>query len=298
LRLLVSRHLENFLALYEARNMHVAAERKGISQPALTKSLKVLEEDLNAELFLRTSRGLEPTGAGDTLYRHARAIDQEARFATLDIGSIHENLGGRIRIGVGHVLAVSTFPAALTEFHRQFPTVEVSVETGISNQLVEGLVREEFDVVITALPEMPLPERFAAASLFTTDMVVICRRDHPLRSRSAVKREDLTSFERVGFVDDREFEKKSRRAFGAGAERLRPVLQTTSLTIMFGILAATDYYAIVSHMIVPRARQEGLAALSIQGALWQLDIDLMCKAALMSSRPVTTLQEVLLKHSV
>ncbi|MBU2483494.1 MAG: LysR family transcriptional regulator [Alphaproteobacteria bacterium] len=61
MRLLISRHLENFLALYDARNMHLAAQKKGISQPALSKSLKVLEESLGATLFERTHRGLEPT---------------------------------------------------------------------------------------------------------------------------------------------------------------------------------------------------------------------------------------------
>ena len=294
MRLLVSRHLENFLALYEARNMHTAADKKGISQPALTKSLKVLEDDLGTELFIRTHSGLEPTNAGTALFRHARVIDQEARFAELDIRDIHESMGGRIRIGVGPVLAVSSFPPILAEFHQQFPKVEISVETGISNHLVDGLMRESFDVVVTALPEVPLPDRFAAYPLFTTGMAVICRRGHPLERQQTIMRDELGDYGRVGFVEDREFEKKSRHVFGGRAGHLRPIVQTTSLTVMFGILAATNHYAIVSSMIVPRAEREGLVSFCPEEGLWSLDIELMCKASLADTKPIRMLREALL----
>ena len=144
--------------------MHTAADKKGISQPALTKSLKVLEDDLGTELFIRTHSGLEPTNAGTALFRHARVIDQEARFAELDIRDIHESMGGRIRIGVGPVLAVSSFPPILAEFHQQFPKVEISVETGISNHLVDGLMRESFDVVVCQFGAMFFPDKPRAFS--------------------------------------------------------------------------------------------------------------------------------------
>lgn len=294
MRLLISRHLENFLALYDARNMHAAAETKGISQPALTKSLRLLEDDLGAELFVRTHKGIEPTEAGKVLYRHARAIDQEARFASMDIQDIHQNLGGRIRIGVGPILTLSIFPAALVDFHRQFPFLEVTVETGVSSQLVDSLTRGNLDLVVTALPEQPLPEGYASLPLIKSDMIAVSRRTHPLQSRGEAGLEELSDFSLVAFIDDREFEKNARRVFGAGAEKLRPVLQTTSLSVMFGILTATDYFAILSTMILPRAQQEGLESLPVKHDLWSIEIALMCKGSLVNSRPVSTIREALL----
>lgn len=296
MRLLISRHLENFLALYDARNMHAAAVKKGISQPALTKSLRLLEDDLGAELFVRTHKGLEPTEAGDALYRHARAIDQEARFASMDIQDIHRNLGGRIRIGVGPILTLSIFPAVLVDFHRQFPLVEVTVETGVSSQLVESLARGNLDLVVTALPEQPLPEGYLGLPLIKSDMTVICREGHPLRSRGQASLDELSGFDLVGFTDDREFAEHARRVFGTRADKLRPVLQTTSLSVMFGILAATDYFAILSMMILPRARQEGLVRLPVDHGLWHIEIALMCKESLIGSRPVSAIRKALLAH--
>lgn len=297
MRLLVSRHLENFLALYEARNMHLAANRKGISQPALTKSLRLLEEELGTELFIRTHRGLEPTDAGDTLHKHACSIDQAARFASLDVGDIHANLGGRIRIGVGPVVAVSTFPTVLADLHRKLPATHISVETAISAHLVEALVNMKLDVIVAALPEMPLPERFTAVKLLTTDMIAICREGHPLRSLERIDHQALAGYGRVGFVEDHDFEAKAQRLFGGFSKHMGPVLETTSLSIMFGILATTDYYAIVSDLIAPRARREGLDVFLPEGGLWQLDIDLMCKSSLMGSRPIQLLRNALTAYS-
>lgn len=297
MRLLVSRHLENFLALYEAQNMHVAADKKGISQPALTKSLKLLESEVGAQLFVRTSRGLEPTDIGEILYKHARAIDQEARFVTLNIDELQRKLGGQMRIGVGQVLAVSVFPEVLVAFHEQFPSVRVIAEAGISTNLVEGLLRDDFDLVVAALPQTPLPERFVTTHLFQSEMIVVCRRDHPLRSRGVVSLNQLLDYERVGFVEDREFELRSQRNFGARAEILRPIIESTSLAIMFGILRATDHYAIVSEMLLSRARREELDQLHTKEGLWQLDINLMCKLSLLSTRPVRMLKDALFSTS-
>jgi DNA-binding transcriptional LysR family regulator len=297
-RLLISRHLEHFLALYGAESMHAAARQKGVSQPALTKSLRLLEDDLGAELFLRTHKGLEPTDAGRALFKYARAIDQEARFASMDIQDMHRQPGGQIRFGVGPVPAVSSFPFALVDFHRRFPNVSVTVEMGISSQLVDGLTRDKLDLVVTALPEEPLPERFTALPLFKSRMIVVCRKGHPLHARRATELDDLLAFGRVGFVDDRDFDKNSRRVFGSRAKRLRPRLETASLTVMFGVLAQTDYFAIVSALILPRARREGLEQLPLKHDLWEIDTELMCKASLAASRPVKAIRDALMARAV
>ena len=210
MRLLVSRHLENFLAIYAAGNLHVAADRKGISQPALTKSLKLLEADLNTELFYRSVKGLEPTDAGKLLYRYARSIEQEARFAALDIDDIGRRLRGGIRMGFGQAMAMSILPTIIVDFHRQFPGIEMIVETGITNNLMDNLTDEQLDLVVVAKPHDPLPDRYVSFPLFKSEMVAVCRKDHPLRSKNNARIEDLGDYERLGNFDDRDFERKFR----------------------------------------------------------------------------------------
>lgn len=290
MRLLVSRHLENFLALYEARNMHAAADRKGITQPALTKSLKTIEVEVGTDLFVRTSKGLEPTEAGEALYRYARAIDQEARFAAFDIRRSILDAEGRLRMGIGPALAVSSFPPVLVAFHRTFPLVQVTVETGISSHLVDNLIHGNLDVVVTARPERELPDPFAAIRLFSHRMVMICRHDHPLRRRGQVTIEDVSGYGRVGFLEDHEFDLHARQALGDRAGGMPAAVQTTSMSVMLDLLAATDYFAIVNEVILPKASREGLLPLPLADPLWSIDIDLMCKAAFANSRPITAIR--------
>lgn len=296
MRLLVSRHLENFIALYEAQNMHAAADRKGISQPALAKSLRIVEEEVGTRLFFRTSKGLEPTRAGDTLYRYARAIDQEARFAAFDVHNSMQEIEGRLQLGIGPALAVSSFPSVLLAFHEAFPSAEVTVETGITSHLVENLVQGNLDVVVTARPSRALPEQFVGLHLFSNDMVAVCRSDHPVRKRGIVGIEDLSPFGRVGFIEDHEFDKHARKALGPGGDKMPAAVQTTSMTVILDILAATDYFAILSEVLLPKARMQGLLPIALRDQLWRIDIDLMCKQAIVDSRPVKTIRNAWLDY--
>lgn len=153
-------------------------------------------------------------------------------------------------------------------------------------------------LVVAALPEEPLPERFSILPLLSTAMIVICRKTHPLyRGGGEATLDDLAAFGMIGFMEDREFEKKSKRTLGTHADKLHPVLQTTSLTVMFGIFAATDYFAIVSSLMLPRARREGLEQLPVKHDFWHLDIDLMCKSSISRSRPVSAITEALCVHA-
>jgi DNA-binding transcriptional LysR family regulator len=293
LRILVSRHLENFLALYEARNMHEAARRKGISQPALTSSLKLIERAAGAELFTRSAGGLEPTEAGAALHRHALAIDQHARFAAMDLSTLQTGLGGRIRVGVGPVLAVSSFPDVVVRFHRDFPDVAIDVESGISSQLVDRLERDRLDLIVTARPTRPLGDTMTSLPLFRSEMVVVCRQGHPLTEHGPVTPDALTAYSRVGFTEDLEFEEHSRSITDWPSDRMQPILQTSSISVMFGVLAATDHFAIVSQVLVPKARREGLVRLDLTDPLWHIEVEAFCKNSLAGSRPIKALQSIL-----
>lgn len=289
MRLLVSRHLENFLALYEARNMHVAAVRKGITQPALTKSLRALEDEVGNDLFKRTAKGLEPTETGTALFRYARAIDQEARFASLDLQRSSFEAKGLLRIGVGPALAVTTFPRVLVQFHRLFPGVQVTVETGITRRLVESVLRGDLDVMVSAKPEKDLPELFTAVDLFDHGMAVICRRDHPLRMRQTVSVRDLAAYGQVGFLEDFDFGDHLRRTYGRRIDGMKTVMRTNSTAVMLEVLAATEYFAIVNEVMVPRAMREGLLPLKVHDLLWDIQIQLICRLAFIDSRPIRSI---------
>ena len=270
--------------------MHVAAEQKAISQPALTKSLRVLEQEVGAALFERTPKGLEPTEAGEALYRYACAIDQEARIAAMDVGRLTHELRRGVRLGVGPALAASWFASVLAHFRRDFPAIEITVQTGLGSRLVDAMTRSRLDAVISSRPQQGLPERFTHMELFSSPMVAISRPGHPLQTGRRVALAELPRFGRVSFVADREFDINARAALGDQADTMRPMVETDSTAIMLGLLGETDCYAIVSDLMVPRAEREGLAVLPLDRPLWSISIDLMCKASFIQSRPVASLR--------
>lgn len=289
MRQLVSRHLENFLALCEARNMHVAAANKGITQPALTKSLKTLEGELGIELFMRTSKGIEPTTAGDLLYRHARAVDQAARFAELELKHLVDRTQGRLRIGIGPGLAVSSFPRVLVEFQKEFPDVRVSVEVNLTNALVDQLVRDNLDIVASASPLFDLPEHFASTPLTEIGTAVICRSGHPLTKAGRVTAQMLGDYGCVAFMEDQELSSRTERSFGGEAGTFRVVTQTNSVSFMLSLVSITDHFSLIGSNIVDRALQFGLVVLPTGHPGWRREIKLMCRAAILRSRPIQTL---------
>lgn len=290
MRLFASRHLENFIAIFEAGNLHKASETKGITQPALTKSLKRLEDDLGAELFLRTSKGLEPTAAGSTLYSHALKIDQELRVASLNISQLIHPTTGDFRIGVGPGFAATALPVLLTDFRKQFPGVKLTIQMGTTSQLVADLVHNHLDVIATARPERELPEEFTKLHLFDSPMHVICRHDHPLHGERDIDIARLSDFNCVAFRDGREMVRQLRRIFGNHANRVRLAVETNSITVMMGLLEMTDYFAIVGAHVLPKAEQNGILPLPIAHPLWNMHVDLMCKRALADTRPIRAIR--------
>lgn len=277
--------------------MRVAAGRKGITQPALTKSLKMLENEVESDLFKRTAKGLEPTETGDALYRYARAIDQESRFASLDIQRSTIETRGLLRLGVGPALAISNLSPVLASFYQTFPKVEVDAVVDITTQLLGRVISGDLDVMVTARPEQEIPEHFSSVRLFDHRMVAICREGHPLRRLQSVSIEQLCRYPRIGFLEDHDFGVHARKTYGTHAAMFT-AMRTNDMSLTFDVLAATDHFTIVNEMVLPRAQRRGIFQLPLDDPLWVIHIELICKLAFIDSRPIRTLLDAWAKVDV
>src|SRR5205814_3550626 len=93
--------LRSFLAVARAGNLSAAARDLSVSQPALTKSVRKLEQQFGVALFDRRARGMALTPNGAALLAHARLIEAQCRFADAEIEALAQGEGGIIRIGAG-----------------------------------------------------------------------------------------------------------------------------------------------------------------------------------------------------
>ena len=164
------KQLEYFVALSEQRNFGRAAEKVHISQPALSVQIRELEAQLGQQLVERKAREVALTPFGRTILDHAELVLGEMQ-ALKERARWNEGLSGQLRLGVIPTIAPYVLPAALAALRARDIRLDVRVQEGKTNRLIESLRAGELDVALMALPsheegmtELPLFEdRFLLA---------------------------------------------------------------------------------------------------------------------------------------
>lgn len=170
----------HFLAVVDAGSIHEGARRCGISQPAMSKSVRALEESLQTQLFSRTSRGIGVTPLGKAFASRARAIEAEWRKAREEVAQEGREQASSVALGVGQSSAILVLPEALERFRRSWPRTRVRVIEGVPDTLLPLVRDETLDFMLGA----DVPGRdpgIAFRPLFRSARVIAGRKGHPLR---------------------------------------------------------------------------------------------------------------------
>ncbi|WP_110648346.1 LysR substrate-binding domain-containing protein [Salinicola peritrichatus] len=188
------RHLQLFVALDECRNLHRAAERLGMSQPAASKLLGDLETLLGVSLFERHSRGVTPNWYGESLIRHARGMLTSLHQVSEEINALNEGNAGMASIGTVLAPAVTLLATAVERVHRDAPHLKVNIDVDVSRNLVPRLRDGEFDFAIARIPgDMPAGD-FVFEEISEEALCFVCRADHPLSNSPAAPLEALQDY--------------------------------------------------------------------------------------------------------
>ena len=129
-----------FVEVARQGSIRGASRTLNLSQPALTKSIKELEEGMAAQLFVRRSKGVALTECGEGFYQRALILE-ELRAAQDDIRQRQGELAGQINIGMGASISRSLMPAVITRFHAQHPQVKVRIMEGQLVSMINELRR-------------------------------------------------------------------------------------------------------------------------------------------------------------
>lgn len=172
--------LRDFIAVADMGSLRAAAQHRGVTGPALAKSLRALEEELHVSLLERRARGTGLTEYGTALLAHARLIDAQSQQAVEDIAQRRGKQEGQITVGVGPSSGVALIPDVLREFQRRYPHVRFNMVGGSYYDYVGPLRHGKMDFALVAIPEGRVDVGLQAEHLFEVDLVVACRRGHPL----------------------------------------------------------------------------------------------------------------------
>ena len=149
-------HLEKLRYFYEVANcksMKKASEKVFITQPSLSKSIKLLEEVIGHELFIRLPRGVRLTNEGEELYRYCQNLfnslsDLEKR---LDFGD--DPMAGSLKIGTYDSIGIYFWPHFLADFLPKYPNLSIELVTGRSSEMKELLEKGVIDIALIVNPK-------------------------------------------------------------------------------------------------------------------------------------------------
>lgn len=175
------RQLRQFIAVAEQGNVRRAAEGINLSQPALTKSIHNLEEELGVQLLKRGPRGVTPTMYGEILLRHARLLRNEGERAVAEIHAVKAGHVGHLRLGVAN-FSISFLPGVIAQLLVTTPGLSFEIVDGTYEGLT-ALVREGvLDAVASGFPMVHRAEDLIHEELVAGEFVLVCRPDHPIHA--------------------------------------------------------------------------------------------------------------------
>ena len=182
------RHLRYFIAVAETGSLTVAAERRlHTSQPSLSRQIRDLEEQVGVELLRRSARGVELTAAGMVFIDHARLALNQVDAAVEAARQAAQPSKQRFALGFLTGQEMTWLPRAMQILRDELPNVDVTVSSGYSPDLAEGVARGKLDLAfMRAEPDLDL-----AYQVVSQEPLVVMPSDHLLASRDAVSPHDL-----------------------------------------------------------------------------------------------------------
>ena len=244
--LLHTRRLEIFVRLCEMQHMQTVARLFGLSQPAISSAVKVLESDTGCVLFDRAAQGLKPTRTGLDILMPIRRALNEARRVREDICAQAGALKGKVRVGALPLGRTAILPSAVAELIPQHPGVQVVTNESPFEMLALDLRAGDLDFIFGALRPSSYASDLIGEQLLTEQMVVLVGRGHPLVGRQV----GIGDLKLAQWILPREGS-PARELFDAnfhrvGSEAPPPVVETGDLAMIRGLLMRTHMLAAVS----------------------------------------------------
>jgi DNA-binding transcriptional LysR family regulator len=242
--------LNAFRAIMNAGTVTAAAKQLGISQPALSRQITALEEELGLTLFSRFKKRLVPSREAEALLHQVNRILAAVEEIPTFVRQIRSGAQTRLRVVVTPRLAAGILAPALATFTRQQPNVTVAVEVLARADLERWMAREQFDLGLSAFPvNSSIVE---GEPLFEVPAVVAVPKHHALARRKSVRADDLRTATWVSTIKGTRIRAETDELFRvAGFE---PAVRVeASNTILASLLVASGVGVMLTDPISARA---------------------------------------------
>lgn len=169
-------HIRAVVAIADSGSIRAAARRLGKTQPALTKTVRQLEDELKAPVFRRTSQGVVLTEIGRAVLIRARSVAAELQRLDEEVAQLRGGQSGSVSIHVSPVGAVLIIPRAMQHFRRIMPDVEVKIANGLYPAALHPLREGQIDMLLGPAPALSEARDLTVEPLLTSGLSIITRR--------------------------------------------------------------------------------------------------------------------------
>ena len=181
------RQLEYFLVVVRTHGFSSAASVLGLTQPALSRQIARLEDDLGVRLLVRNGRGVEITEAGQSLVDHAQAILDRVDLARADMSQRQESPRGKITVGLPPRVALTITTELVMSFRERFPDAAISIAEALSVPLREWLTNGRVDIAVLFDPPPSPTLNFEVLAEEPLVMVSLLALPDPIRFAEVVE---------------------------------------------------------------------------------------------------------------
>ena len=171
--------LATFVAVAETGSFSRAAERLYTTQPAVSKRVRALEDELGARLLDRSGRGVRATEAGEVLLGHARRALDAVDAAREAVRALSGEVSGPLRLATSHHVGIHRLPPVLKAFAQAHPDVELDLVFLDSEQACADVAAGALEFAVVTLPDRPDPT-LETALVWADPLAIVAAPDHPL----------------------------------------------------------------------------------------------------------------------
>lgn len=261
-----------FQEVAKCKSITKAAEQIPISQPALSKSIKSLEEELGTSLIIRTNKMIDLTDAGNMVLAYAQEITGLVDEMQLTLSDLTNFSVGQLNIGLPPFIGSLFFPKVMKNFHHCYPDIKLDITEYGGARVVKSVEEGEFELGVAVLP---LDEQiFNIYPIVTEEMKLIVHKNHPLASHEEVNVKDLRDEEFIFYHEEFALNQIIRNHFFimAGFEP-KVLFKSMQWDLMSEMVAANLGIAILPQSICNRLFAKDIHIISLKPTImWKLAV--------------------------
>lgn len=283
--------LSAFVAVSDSQSFSRAAEQLFITQPAVSKRISALENQLNTRLFDRIGKTVQLTEAGRALLPSAQRILAELEESRRAIGNLNRQVAGTLKLATSHHIGLHRLPPVLREFTTRYPEVDLDIRFMDSEEACSSVLKGEVELAIATLPEQDW-QHLISQTIWHDPLDIVISAQHPMAKQLNLSIDTLRSLPAILPARNTFTRVLLEQALGLNEQNLNIALETNYLeTIKMMVSIGLGWSVLPVSML-----SADISRLDIQGVEFERLLGVVSHQHRTLSNAARIMMELLEKH--